>query len=304
MTKEKKPEYKSFQKILTFLSFDYNFERKRCYPFNKDPKDIVFSWGQIVIPKKGIYETVQNKISDIKEQPLSEITMLYQVPFIVDSHGKDTRDFGLGTVNQNISLTFRYDEEYKYGEVTKSIYEVCYFITQHAIETNDFFIIKDYVQEFFSYYIIPNQWGLGSLECFAGCKERYFGTEKTRNDRYPKLYKCSCCECVVDPVDGKCTECGSTLKENEVILSQSESSSCNKQTDKQMKIPSVDCDFPCEPMQVPEALSGACFHGESWYRCPHCKGSFEAHDSESFQRSLYNKNIMFCPHCGYGFVMK
>ena len=95
---------------------------------------------------------VQNKVSDIKEKPISEIKMMYQIPF--ECEGK------AGLINKNISLSFRYDKEYKYGEITKSIYECCFWILEHAVRTNDFYIIKeDMVQEFFSRCVIDNQWG-------------------------------------------------------------------------------------------------------------------------------------------------
>lgn len=206
-------EYKSFQDILNFLSFDYKFGTKNyAYPFNQDPKNVIFSWGQILIPKFGIREMVQNKISDIKETPLKEITMMYQIPFVVvDNRERKTFDkFSCGVVNENISLEFRYDKQYKYGDITKSIYEVCYYITEHAVETNDFFIIPyDFVTDFFSYYIIPNQWGLGSTTCVAGCQARYYGEKINASDRYPTLQKCDCCG-YVDNVDNdeRCPECG------------------------------------------------------------------------------------------------
>ena len=215
---DKKSKYLTFQDILNFLSFDYNFKNNKDYPFNKDPKNVIFSWGQVLIPKKGIRETVQNKISDIKDQPLSEITMMYQIPFFVQNkiNSKDFRDYGTGIINQNITLGFNYGKEWKYGDITKSIYEVCFYILEHSIETNDFFIInEDYVHDFFSYYIVPNQWGLGSMKCFSGCKERYYGSRPNSDSKYAKLYRCSFCEFVVDPVDGCCPECGTRIREYE-----------------------------------------------------------------------------------------
>jgi len=187
-------EYKSFQDILNFLSFSHKFETKGYpYPFTQDPNNVIFSLGQIIIPKFGIREMVQNKISDIKSAPISEITMMYQIPFVViDKKEKRTFDeYKSGVVNQNISLTFRYDKTYKYGDITKSIFEVCYYITEHAEETNDFFILTfDNINDFFSYYIIPNQWGLGSTICNAGCQERYYGEKQNASEKFPKLHKC------------------------------------------------------------------------------------------------------------------
>ena len=160
-------KYYGFQDILKFLSFDYEFEKPNAkYPFSRGKENVVFSWGQVLIPKYGIMQMVQNKISDIKEKPIEEIKMMYQIPFVVEGKA--------GVINKNISLSFRYDKEYKYGEITKSIYECCFWILEHSIRTNDFFIIKeDMVQDFFSYCVIDNQWGLGSLEICSAPQEKF-----------------------------------------------------------------------------------------------------------------------------------
>ena len=160
-------KYYSFQDILKFLSFDYEFEKKnREYPFHKGKENIEFSWGQVLIPKYGIRQMVQNKVSDIDERPLKEIKMMYQIPFVVNGH--------TGIINKNISLSFRYDKEYKYGDITKSIYECCFWILEHAIKTNDFYIIKDdLVQDFFSECVINNQWGLGALSITSSPQEKF-----------------------------------------------------------------------------------------------------------------------------------
>lgn len=124
--------------------------------------------GQVIIPKYGIREMVQNKISDINEKPLSEIKMIYSIPFSINGES-------FGSIYKNISLTFRYDKEYKYGDINKSIYEVCFWILDRAITTNDFYIIsEDIVQEFMSYCVCCNQWGLGSLVVGSAPTE-YFG---------------------------------------------------------------------------------------------------------------------------------
>lgn len=151
----------SFQDILEFLGFDYEFNKEEDqYPFNRNREDIYFSWGEIIIPKYGIKDMVKNKISDIEEKPISEINMIYNIPFYEESA---TRKH-CGVISKNISLTFRYDKEYKYGAITKSIYEVCFWILEHAIKTNDFYIITDdLVQDFMSKCVINNQWGLGRM---------------------------------------------------------------------------------------------------------------------------------------------
>ena len=165
---EEERKWYSFKDILKFLSFDYKFEHNKEYPFNWGRDKVNFSWGQVLIPKYGIKEMVQNKISDIKEKPIEKIKMMYQIPFTVD--GRD----GCGVINQNISLSFRYDKTYKYGEITKSIYECCFWILEHAIKTNDFYIIEGgEVMNFFSYCVIKNQWGIGSLEICSAPSDKY-----------------------------------------------------------------------------------------------------------------------------------
>lgn len=160
----------SFKEILEFLGYDYEFEKHKVYPFNRGRKNVTFSWGQILIPRTGIREVVQNKISDIKELPLKEINMVCQIPFKVEN--KVGTDFGM--INHNISLTFRYDKEWKYGDVNKSIYETCFCILEQAAKLNDFFIIgSDYFHEFFSYYIIDNQYGLGAMTICSSPSEKY-----------------------------------------------------------------------------------------------------------------------------------
>ena len=152
-------KYYSFNDILKFIGIPFDFEDKREYPFTKGIDNVVFSWGQILIPKKGIKETVECRLSD-KEAvpPLKEISMMYQLPFkVIDKQVTD-----IGIINQNISLSFRYDKEWKYGEINKNIYEVCFFILENSYKSNDFYIITgDMIQYFFSNYIINNQWGLG-----------------------------------------------------------------------------------------------------------------------------------------------
>lgn len=167
-------KYYTLQKILNFIGFDFEFERSdKKYPFNMGKECIEFSWGQVLIPKHGIDEMVQNKISDIKENPITEIKMMYQIPFICTkpTEGSEPKT---GIINKNISLTFRYDKEYKYGDINKTIYEVCYYIQRNGIKTNDFYIISDTgIFDFMSYFVIDNQWGLGSLVVTSPCMEKY-----------------------------------------------------------------------------------------------------------------------------------
>lgn len=155
----KDEKYYDFQDILRFLGIKHEFEKKgKTYPFNRGKEKVEFSWGQILIPKYGIREMVKNKVSDISEKPISKILMMYQIPFKVEEEN------GSGIINKNISLTFRYDKEFKYGDVNKSIYEVCFFILERGIRTNDFYIITDdSIHEFMSWFVINNQCGLGAM---------------------------------------------------------------------------------------------------------------------------------------------
>lgn len=147
-------KFYNFEEYIKFLNFAYFL--RNDFPFNrKDYKNIKCNWGMITIPRQGIEETIQNVISGKEERPLKEIVMLYQLPY--EYEGK------LGIINKNISLTFRYDKTFKYGNINKSIEEVCYYIKEHSKRLNDFYIIyPDYIHEFLSYFVIDNQWGLGS----------------------------------------------------------------------------------------------------------------------------------------------
>lgn len=159
----KKRKYYVLDDILDWLSFDYRFDKNdKEYPFSKGRENVLFSWGQILIPREGIRETVLNKLSDKPgKNPISEINMIYQIPFKVKN--KDGSFGSAGIINQDISLSFRYDKTYKYGDITKSIYEVCFYILEVAKRTNNFYIINDGVFEFMSECVINNQWGIGSM---------------------------------------------------------------------------------------------------------------------------------------------
>ena len=53
-----------------------------------------------------------------------------------------------------------------------------------------------------------------------------------------------------------------------------------------------------EGKYYPSAHSGASFHGESWYSCPHCNNSIEAYDFE-FERGVKKvaKGVYRCNKC-------
>lgn len=151
----------SMEQILDFLGIKYDFENKenKKYPFDDKPSNIIFSWGYITVERKGIEEEIQNKISSKGEyiSKLKEIKMLYHIPFY------NQRTKNTGTIIQNISLTFRYDKTYRYGDINKSLPEVCYAIERMGTKTNDFYVIgEDNIHFFISNYIMNNQWGLGT----------------------------------------------------------------------------------------------------------------------------------------------
>ena len=156
-------EYNFFnmEQILGFLGIKHDFENKenKEYPFYDKPSDIIFSWGYITVERKGIEKEIQNKISSNGEyvSELKEIRMLYHIPF----YNKRTKN--TGTIIQNISLTYRYDKTYKYGDINKSLPEVCYAIERMGNKTNDFYVIgEDNIHFFISNYIMNNQWGIGT----------------------------------------------------------------------------------------------------------------------------------------------
>lgn len=80
----------------------------------------------------------------------------------------------LGVIAKNVSLSFRYDKTYKYGDITKSIEEVCYAIIRNAKVTNDFYIMDDgYFGEFMSNFVMNNQWGLGADLTISSFTRKY-----------------------------------------------------------------------------------------------------------------------------------
>ena len=155
-------KYYNTVEILKFLGIDreFKYEKQTKYPFCDKPSQVKFSYGYITIPRKGIEKVIQNKISDKEYRDiLDEIKMLVHIPF----YNKRTEN--TGTIIVNVTVGFRYDKEYKYGDVTKSLPEVCYAIEKWGKKTNDFYIINgDYMHEFMSYFVIPTQWGIGAME--------------------------------------------------------------------------------------------------------------------------------------------
>lgn len=155
-------KYYNTVEILDFLGIKYNFENNegKQYPFKDKPSNIIFNYGYITIPREKIEKVIQSKISDKEYRNiLDKIRMLVHIPF----YNKRTKN--TGTIIVNVTVGFRYDKEYKYGDVTKSLPEVCYAIEKWGKKTNDFYIInEDYIHEFMSYFVIPTQWGIGAME--------------------------------------------------------------------------------------------------------------------------------------------
>lgn len=62
-------------------------------------------------------------------------------------------------------------------------------------------------------------------------------------------------------------------------------------------------------MYIPNALSVAFFHGESWYKCPYCNYRFEYYQAvygEEFKPKdgmTSDKQTFVCPECGKLFKM-
>lgn len=52
---------------------------------------------------------------------------------------------------------------------------------------------------------------------------------------------------------------------------------------------------------VPHVLSGACFHGECWERCPHCGDGIEMMGNRSRSEIVSGVRITLCPYCGKPF---
>ncbi len=163
-------EYKYFNtvEILDFLGIKYDFENNegKQYPFKDKPSDIIFNYGYITIPREGIEKIIQNKISDKDYHGiLKEIKMLVHIPF----YCKRTKN--TGTIIVNVTVGFAYDKQYKYGDITKSLPEVCYAIEKYGRKTNDFYIINDdNINYFMSNYVMENQWGIGAMEVVSSPK--------------------------------------------------------------------------------------------------------------------------------------
>lgn len=164
MSKNDENKYYNINDIFNILGITREFECKcPAFPFNYGVDKVKFGWGNILIPKEGIRKTIINKLKDIPTC-INEIIMMYCIPFIVTDYGYKEGELKTGCLYKNISITFDYAHQWKYGDIEKSIYETCFYIYECGTVTNDFYLIQNTcVQEFLSYYVINNQYGLGSL---------------------------------------------------------------------------------------------------------------------------------------------
>ena len=73
-------KYYNFENTIKWLNFAYFLRNE--FPFNrKDLENIKTGWGMLIIPRKGILETIEAKLGNKEEMPLKEIVMLFQLPF-------------------------------------------------------------------------------------------------------------------------------------------------------------------------------------------------------------------------------
>ena len=73
-----------------------------------------------------------------------------------------------------------------------------------------------------------------------------------------------------------------------------------EETEKSMRDIILENGYP-HALMVPSALSGACFHGECWERCPHCGDGIEMMGNRSRSEMVGDVRITLCPYCGKPF---
>ena len=109
--------------------------------------------------------------------------MLVHIPF----YNKRTEN--AGTIIVNVTVGFRYDKTYKYGDIKKSLPEVCYAIEKYGKKTNDFYIInEDWMHEFMSYFVINNQWAIGAMEVISSPQVKIDDNFKEKRDDEEMFY--------------------------------------------------------------------------------------------------------------------
>lgn len=170
---EKIEEWKNTAKILDFLGIRYQFEKegKKEYPFWKGIENVQFFTPYITIPQRGIEQVVLNKLSDKQDlekrkNEIEKIEMLVHIPYLIKNEEQ------VSNLVVNLSLGFRYDKEWKYGDIRKNKAEVCYAIMKYGKRTNDFYLIdNENFHSFMSYYVMNNQWGIGAMINVENLKE-------------------------------------------------------------------------------------------------------------------------------------
>ena len=167
--------YYSTKEVLDFLGIRREFENGKQFPFWIKDKDILLNMPTIIIPREGIEKTILSGLRDCNiEGRLYEIKMIIEIPYFIKNRNEG--DFGI--IHKNVSLTFRGDKTWKYGDINRNIYEVCYTIQKYGTATNDFYIINnEFANDFMSYCVINNQWGLGSTTVSSTLTETYIKGE-------------------------------------------------------------------------------------------------------------------------------
>lgn len=156
----KEPIYRTEKKMFEALGLKRQFESKHFnnYPFNFNIEDFEFQWASVLIPRGDIEKILWRKTRDENYNDLNtDIKMVAQIPFL-----RGNAHFGI--INVNLSLSFRYDKQFKYGDVTKTLAETCLFILKNSKKSNDFFMLEsDVASEFLNYYVLNSQYGLGAI---------------------------------------------------------------------------------------------------------------------------------------------
>ena len=157
----REPEFTRHSEIYKFLGMYLDIEYDNV-PYSKETiekEEVLVQWPSIIIPREGIEKMIQDKISDKPLDSFKELKMLVEIPYMI----KGSDRFGIW--HKNVSIEWRGDKCWKYGDITKSRPEFAYYIESHALKTNDYYILSgtnslDFIRD----YIMKNQWGLGSSQ--------------------------------------------------------------------------------------------------------------------------------------------
>lgn len=178
--KMEEKKYYTEKDLIKFLGIKNMFdsEGKKEFPYFLNIEDLDFMWPRVVIPKGDIHEIVLAKIQDREYKGERKLKMLVELPYRVIKEGTNHNN-KLGIISVEVGLTFRYDKEYKYGDINHSLAEVCYYIERNARETSYFYFIEDdTVFNFMSYYVIDNQWWIGKCITSSSVMFNYRNEER------------------------------------------------------------------------------------------------------------------------------